>query len=342
MSKQINLDYDLLVKWYVKDNLSLLEISNKLHISTKCINRNLKKYKIPTKSPQNYKRTYQKPTITKDILQTLYIVNNMRIKQIAKLYHTDTLNITKLLMSYHIPIKINQYVSKDTAIPLYIPKKRLLKLYIDKKLSTHGISKLYNTTHSVILRLFKAYNIKARPYTCPTIQPEVLHDLYIDRQLNSTIIANIYHCSPQVILDMLHKYNITPRTVAESRKLQCSNVEFKMKMLKSMSKNRHIKPNKVEQTLQTILDSLYPNQWKYVGNRKLFVGTYNPDFIHNNDVHKIIELFGDYWHSISDEQNKVDYYKNLGYETLIIWEHELKQLNSLHTKVKLFMEGTHE
>lgn len=51
-------------------------------------------------------------------------------------------------------------------------------------------------------------------------------------------------------------------------------------------------------------------------------------------------MYGDYWHNLSvnkeRDQRKLETYKKYGYETLIIWEHELKNLNKVEKKVLTF------
>ena len=69
----------------------------------------------------------------------------------------------------------------------------------------------------------------------------------------------------------------------------------------------------------------------------------NPDFI-SKTKNKIIEVFGDYWHSEQitnlpndiHVNNVITHYSKNGYDTLIIWEHEFKNMNSIKEKVILF------
>ena len=55
---------------------------------------------------------------------------------------------------------------------------------------------------------------------------------------------------------------------------------------------------------------------------------------------KIIELYGDYWHNTKDgikrNKRRLRVYKKYGYKTLIIWEHELKDLSKLICKIEEF------
>ena len=101
-----------------------------------------------------------------------------------------------------------------------------------------------------------------------------------------------------------------------------------------------VKPNKPEKLVNSILDNIFPNQYEYVGDFKLFIGGKNPDFIHRNK-NKVIEFFGDYWHSkevigkSSQEHisERIGHFKLYGYDTLIIWETDLKNIEDLKNKI---------
>lgn len=61
-----------------------------------------------------------------------------------------------------------------------------------------------------------------------------------------------------------------------------------------------------------------------------------PDIVNTNGKKKLIELFGEHWHSLSDEEKRINCFKNLGWETLIIWEKELKDRNIVERKILEF------
>lgn len=97
-----------------------------------------------------------------------------------------------------------------------------------------------------------------------------------------------------------------------------------------------IKPNKAERELEALLQSNFPNTWKYVGDGQVWFGRKCPDFININGKKQIIELFGAYWHSISDIAKRVEYFKQYGFTTLVIWDDELKDVGRVLRKVKSF------
>jgi len=100
--------------------------------------------------------------------------------------------------------------------------------------------------------------------------------------------------------------------------------------------NYHRKPT----TPELILIKLLPKIFKYVGNNKLSIGTFNPDFIDIKNK-RIIEMFGDYWHNIKNQKKKdkikLSTYKKLGYNVLVIWEKETKNKDILIKKLNNFI-----
>lgn len=99
------------------------------------------------------------------------------------------------------------------------------------------------------------------------------------------------------------------------------------------------KPSNPELRLNAILDNHWPGKWQYTGNGQVTEGRLNPDFIHLDGQKLIIELFGDYWHRGENPQDKIDYYRNRGYGCLVIWEHELKDEDTVVRKIKQFTGG---
>jgi very-short-patch-repair endonuclease/DNA-directed RNA polymerase subunit RPC12/RpoP len=129
----------------------------------------------------------------------------------------------------------------------------------------------------------------------------------------------------------------------------CANIEswknktIRIKRLKATLLSRLIKPNKPERLLGMLLGKDY----KFVGDGKVILGGFCPDFINCNGQKKIVELYGDYWHTkdqyaIDKDKRRLKEYSKLGYSTLIIWEKELKNINKLTNKLKKFREKIKE
>ena len=103
-----------------------------------------------------------------------------------------------------------------------------------------------------------------------------------------------------------------------------------------------ISPNKCEQKLQNILNLLFPSEYRFVGDGQVIIAGRNPDFINVNGKKKIIELFGDYWHRGQNPRTRIDTFKPFGFETLVIWESELKNLENLKLRLRSFHTATLE
>lgn len=120
---------------------------------------------------------------------------------------------------------------------------------------------------------------------------------------------------------------------------RCRSCAGKLSILLNF-KNLKLKPNKPEQLLNNLLQELLPKEYKYVGNGKMIIDRFNPDFINCNGQKKIIELFGDYWHNRKDwkerDKRRLLAYNRLGFKTLIIWEHELRNLGKVIVKIMEF------
>ncbi len=61
----------------------------------------------------------------------------------------------------------------------------------------------------------------------------------------------------------------------------------------------------------------------------LRMGKKIPDFVNINGKKKVIEVFGDYHHRGQDPQYRINEFKSFGWDTLVVWEHELKNMAEL-------------
>jgi len=103
-----------------------------------------------------------------------------------------------------------------------------------------------------------------------------------------------------------------------------------------------LKPNKGEFYLINLINECKLG-YEYTGDGRFLVGTRNPDFVDIKNK-RIIELFGDFWHSeriknVPKEEHikeRKEYFKKYGYNTLIIWWSELKDKEAIIDKIKLF------
>lgn len=98
------------------------------------------------------------------------------------------------------------------------------------------------------------------------------------------------------------------------------------------------RPNRLEQKL---IDIVQKNDlpFKYVGNWEFILGGKCPDFLNINGKKQLIELFGNYWHTLKARETveqRLGYFKQYGFDTLVIWQDELKNGNAVAERIRAF------
>lgn len=106
------------------------------------------------------------------------------------------------------------------------------------------------------------------------------------------------------------------------------------KNLKRWLKAIHAKPNKVERKLNLIIQSIKRHEFALnVRGNIMILGGKVPDFCNINGRKLLIELYGNYFHKGENPEHRINYFKKFGYDTLIIWENELKDRELVSNKV---------
>ena len=115
------------------------------------------------------------------------------------------------------------------------------------------------------------------------------------------------------------------------------------KTLEGQHKSLAFKPNKLEQQLLVLIGEACPGEYTYTGDRKVIINRLCPDYTNCNGQKKVIELFGNYWHTgnrlkswRNTELGRIMSYKCFGFDCLVIWEDELKDTKILKRRIKRF------
>lgn len=98
------------------------------------------------------------------------------------------------------------------------------------------------------------------------------------------------------------------------------------------------KKNKAEAKLESILDEAIPGEFAFNGDcsQGIRIGNYIPDFVPTGEKRKVIELFGTRWHTQDELEHKQAFYLENGYESLFIWDTELRDTESVKSRVTEF------
>jgi len=125
----------------------------------------------------------------------------------------------------------------------------------------------------------------------------------------------------------------TRKKMSKAGKEHWRNPDYVEKIHKGMK----LHPNKPEAMILNILKEIAPNEWRFTGDFSFVIAGKNPYFANINGQKKLIELFGDYWHRGENPQNRINIFKEFGWDTLVIWEHELKEPETVKRKMQSFM-----
>lgn len=101
-------------------------------------------------------------------------------------------------------------------------------------------------------------------------------------------------------------------------------------------KHRCQHPNKKEAILENILNELFPNQYKFTGDGSFSIYNLHPDFTNSNGQKKCVELYGNYWHNGENPQDRIDKFAAFGYSCIVIWESELKDIETVKNRLIVF------
>ena len=118
-------------------------------------------------------------------------------------------------------------------------------------------------------------------------------------------------------------------------KLKKGNSKYAIITLRNRGKGG-LRPNKLEKEIASILNTILPHEYKYVGNGDFVVEGMIPDFVNINGKKKVIEANGSYWHERSDEEIRIANFKKYGYDCLVIWDFELEDKRVVVNKILNF------
>jgi len=137
--------------------------------------------------------------------------------------------------------------------------------------------------------------------------------------------------------ELLRQINLSFYSDPKNREKRSRETKEKWKdpaYVSKQMKGRGVRPNKLEERFVCLLAEENLIQFRYVGDGELIIGGKCPDFW--NGDHKLIEVYGDYWHRGEDPKDRIYHFVKYGYNCLIIWEHELKNPEQITLKVADF------
>ena len=308
-----------------KDNHKCPEISPALGTKrTKEQRINLGLAKLGKPQYQNRRKDVDR---NKKEIKDLYIIKEKGLKEIAKLMKCDYCVIKRILLEDKIIIRPQKFylkgktawnngLTKETNEGIMRNSESLKKGYKEGKIKNWN-SGLTKETDKRVKKNAKNIKLsyKGRKTWCEGLTKET-----DKRLMKMSSNSKGKHKSPETEF-IKHDPN---NQIRKARK--------------------RVSPNKPERIMINLIQQNNLN-FIYVGDGKKFIkgenSSFNPDFLSKNQKY-IIEVFGDYWHNLSDhkkrDKERLKTYSKEGYKTLIIWQHELKKPNKVVNKIQEFIK----
>ena len=136
--------------------------------------------------------------------------------------------------------------------------------------------------------------------------------------------------------------DVARKNISNIHRQLWSDLAYRERVIHAQRMGANIKPNQLEQKLMAVIER-HSFPFKYVGDGSVVIYGLNPDFIECNGKKQIIEVFGNYWHTervrkwFETEEGRKAVFAQLGYDTLILWEHELQDEKAVVEKIQKFM-----
>lgn len=243
---------------------------------------------------------------------------------------------------------------------MLISKDILQNLYTKKELTAKQIGRIFGMDRHTICRQLKTHGLLRTKSEVETLQwgkrrklpePEQVRYLYWDKSLNIYDIGEMFGIAPSDVHSYIKRHNIPCRPNrgggGGSLEYRPSSFLGKHHTEEANEKNRRAhseamlrghyctKPTKPEGILIRLIEE-HHLPFKYVGDGQVVLGGKCPDFININGKKQVIEMFGTYWHPIFDVARKKEHYCQYGFDTLVIWEDELKNEETTLKKIQRF------
>jgi hypothetical protein len=137
--------------------------------------------------------------------------------------------------------------------------------------------------------------------------------------------------------------NKTPEEIQE----HCKRSFLSVEAMRKSSLSCRIKPSMPEIFAGLWIEGSHPGEWFYTGDRKHmdllrskgYMGLKVPDFFNINGWKAVMEILGGlgYWHEEEEEEEKVRYYKEQGFDCLVLFEVDCYDYGELEEKYKEFL-----
>lgn len=230
--------------------------------------------------------------------------------------------------------------------------------YLDEKYTIQKIADITGYKVSTIYSILKRYDWNRTRGKAATgvyrkeLDLDELSKLYIEGK-SSDYLAELYGLSKWTIQNRLRALGIL-RNKEEASFVSLLNPERKIQLAKA----RDAKPNKQEICINDIVQEMFPNLFIFNSKKEnvFSICTKEPDWYCKDNIKKLIEYNGCYYHSCNDcypqgccingrtsdeihlrDKIKLSIYEKYGFKVLVIWAHD--DYSMIISKLENFIHG---
>jgi len=284
--------------------------------------------------------------LSQEELYDLYWGQQLPAWQIGESCGRSRQTIISLLRYYGIPVRPRNYTGlRVKELPL--SSEEIVNLYVSDGLSAPAIAAQCNCDPTTIASRLKQAGVVLRKGTvydyarvAASERMKNYHRRHSTKGDANPFFGKTHNHETRVKIRRARAGQVFSREVlikrGESLKKAWASLTVEERNDRFRATRQTARPNKPESYVLSLLEFAFPGEWAYVGDGKLMINGFNPDFANINGQKKLIEVFGTYWHMGENARDRAKVFEPFGYKTLVIWEHELCDGSALLCKLAKF------
>lgn len=318
------------LKRKIDDGLNLREIADLCGVSHITIFNWRNRHGIPSR-----RKLQRNKLDNAKWLRSQYVDAGLSCADIARVVGCSVSVVWQALKQHNIPTR--------DRIPhrVYHDKRWLIQHYRDKKMTLEQVARAGDCAVSTIAYWLGKYDIKRRAElrhqprgkrghhkpTKPYHHKEWLERKYVDEGLNTIQISALVGVSPSTIATWLHNHGIPVRN-NRTKDWQKTHAERMQDLWSSGAYDGIFQsPTSIELQVAAALDILgidHELQYRPDNYSRVFDEYIRPDVL--------IEVHGDYWHSLPEKKEadaeKKEWASQNNYNLIVLWEHEIEEFGA--------------
>lgn len=262
--------------------------------------------------------------IPKDVLEQLYVKQKLTAREVGQTMGIDRHTVCRHLKRHGLIRSKSEVLVLRWRGKRKLPEPREVEhLYWNKGLTISEIAQMFNVPQTDVWAYMKRYDISRKSISAAKKGKSISHNYQFKKG----------HLP-------WNKGQIGVMPSGHNHWLYRASFERRQKHIKALRDaalrgHYYVKPTKPERILIGLIKAKNL-PYRYVGNGQFILGGKCPDFLNVDGKKQVIEVFGTYWHDLFDMAKRSEHFRQYGFDTLVIWEDELKNEETLLKRLRAF------